>query len=447
MDVKKRLKDKSKIIMTTIISIILIFIIFKIIYINVTRYVHLQIEEKAIKFSEILVGQISGNKHEQFVKGNNIEDAFSEEINRLLLSVKEKFLEISNIYIIVQTGEPNVWKIALTTDTNIQNKTSFERNQNLIVPGIYLGSFIDETLVYGEEDSFISVYKPIYNSHGEQIAILGMDVNENATVEWVKKLLNTVWFFLMAIILILCFVSLISIDKILKSIKSLIEQSKEIRQRKRLYFKEDMNYELGLLVKRFNKILQKNRYRTERRRRRIRKIIEEKENIFAIYKEVIGAATQNKILLLSRKAFIEKMSGDFPIYSTKLTKNQDITRCRGEIDNVLAAKDPPWWNGKNRISTLLCLSEATTNAVKHAGSGEVLLSIKDCKLTIYILDCEKGIDLERLPHTIFIKGFSTKQASLGAGFLLMGRYMDKIILSTSGRGTFLALQKQMCGEG
>ncbi len=266
-------------------------------------------------------------------------------------------------------------------------------------------------------------------------------------IEWAEKLINRVWLFLTVTILVSGFIGLISAGKILKPIKLLIEQSEEIRWGKRTYFEENIDGELGLLVREFNKILQKNRYRGARQRKSIGEVVEEKENIFGIYKEIIEVATQNKILLLSRRAFIKKISEDFLIYSTKLRETRDITRCRKEIDDVLIEKNLPWWSGKNRTSILLCLSEAITNAVKHAGSGEVLLSIKNGKLTIYVLDHGKGIDLKKLPDTIFTEGFSTEQTSLGAGFLLMEEYMDKIILSTSERGTFLALQKQMCEEG
>ena len=48
----------------------------------------------------------------------------------------------------------------------------------------------------------------------------------------------------------------------------------------------------------------------------------------------------------------------------------------------------------------------------------------------------EGHRSKKLPYIIFVKGFSTKQTSLGTGFLLMEKYMDKIILSTSKEGTF-----------
>ncbi len=448
MNIKRGLKYKKGIIIATIISIILLFIGLKIIHTSVVRYINLQTEEKIIKISEMLANQINGDSHEQFVENNSLENVFSEETNSLLLDVKEKFSEIINIYTIVQIEDSNIWKMVLTTDTDMQNKMSQGKNQDLVLPEmhkVYLGSIKDESFVYKEKNNFVSVYKSIYNSSGEQAAILGIDVKESTAIEWTKQLLNKTQIFLIIIILILSSACLMIVDKILKPIELLVEQSEEVKKRKKLYFVKYMDGELGLLVKELNKILQKNRYEKEEQQN-VNKVTEEKGNIFEIYKDVIEAVTQNKILLLSREAFIEKLSNDFPLYSTKLTKIQDITRCRREIDDILTIKKFPWWNGKNRRNILLCLSEAITNVIKHAGSGEVLLSAKNYNLTIYILDNGKGIDLKKLPYIIFVKGFSTKQTSLGTGFLLMEKYMDKIILSTSKEGTFLALQKQIHAE-
>ncbi len=446
LDIKNSLKNKNKIITAIIIGIISILIIFKVIYINVIHCIYLQVEEKMVRVSEILVDQIDGDEHERFTKNNNVGNTFSRETNRLLSNIKEKFPEIVNICTMVQTGNSGVWKIVLTTDTDMENRMLLGENQNLVAPGIYLGSVVGETFIYREKDNFVSVYKPIYNSNKKQVAVLAMDMEEGITIEQTEKLLNRVWVFPLVIILAIGFVSLMSVDEVLKPVELFIKQSKEIRWGKRTYFEENIDGKLGLLIKEFNKILHKDRYRGAKQRKPIGEIVEEKENIFGIYKEIIEVATRSKILLLSRGAFIKKMSEDFPIYSTKLTEIWDITRCRKEIDNILAEKNPSWWNGKNRADVLLCLSEAITNAIKHAGTGEVLLSIKNRRLTVYILDNGKGINLKELPDTLLTEGFSTKQASLGIGFSLMGKYMDKIILSTSRKGTFLALQKQIWGE-
>ena len=99
---------------------------------------------------------------------------------------------------------------------------------------------------------------------------------------------------------------------------------------------------------------------------------------------------------------------------------------------------------QNSRDILLCLSEATTNAIKHAGSGEVILSVMDNKLIIYVLDNGEGIDLKKLPYSIFVNGFTTEESSLGAGFLLMEKNVDRILLSTTNNGTFLALEKEIC---
>jgi len=48
------------------------------------------------------------------------------------------------------------------------------------------------------------------------------------------------------------------------------------------------------------------------------------------------------------------------------------------------------------------------------------------------------MDFNKLPHMIFLKGFSTK-ISLGIGFSIIYKFADKIYLSTSKHGTLIAM--------
>ena len=152
MNVEIRLKNKKKIVTATLIAIILVFITFRVIYANVICYIHFQAEEKMTKISEILVEQIDGDDHERFIKDSNTKSTAGEEISGLLLGIKEKFPEIIDIYIMAQTGEPNVWEIALTTNTNIRKNSHFMGGrQNLTIPRMCLGTIEDEVLVHREK--------------------------------------------------------------------------------------------------------------------------------------------------------------------------------------------------------------------------------------------------------------------------------------------------------
>ncbi len=123
--IENRLGNKNKIVVINLIAITLMFIIFRVIHANVVCYVRSQTEEKMIKISEILVEQINGDNHERFIEDSNTKSIFYEEISGLLLGIKEKFPEVIDIYTMVQTRDPNVWEIVLTTNTNMQKNSHF----------------------------------------------------------------------------------------------------------------------------------------------------------------------------------------------------------------------------------------------------------------------------------------------------------------------------------
>lgn len=449
MKIKRGLKNKREIIIASVISIIVMILVLEFACQKVIQDINLQTEENMAGLGEILARQIDGDRHQKFVEAGSSGDTFAREVDKLLLDTRNSFPEIINIYTIVQVGDSNVWKIVLTTDANVKSKISGRKKRDLVgseIYKLYLGSVTGKDFVYREGDGLFSIYRCIHNSNGDQVAILGIDIGENKTAGLIKKILSKVQLFTVLVLLVLYFIGSRTIANILGEGQELAGQCREIKKGERLYLSEKAGTKLGFLVGELNQVLGKYKNKIDRQRELINRVTREKENIFQVYKDVIEAVTQGKILLLSREEFFEKISGDFCLYSTKLTGVEDITRCRQELDSILTTKKFAWWDGKNRRNILLCLSEAATNAIKHAGSGELLLSVKEQRLTLYILDNGRGIDLKKLPYSIFIKGFSTKQMSLGIGFLLMEKHMDKIILSTSKGGTFLALEKSMGGD-
>lgn len=92
--------------------------------------------------------------------------------------------------------------------------------------------------------------------------------------------------------------------------------------------------------------------------------------------------------------------------------------------------------------TVLCASEAVTNAIKHAEKGWVQVRSTSDAILLVVGDNGGGIPLEILPKAVLMEGFSTK-VSLGKGYNLMVQYMDGVILSTSPNGTILILRKDL----
>ena len=87
---------------------------------------------------------------------------------------------------------------------------------------------------------------------------------------------------------------------------------------------------------------------------------------------------------------------------------------------------------------VLSISEAVTNTIKHAGYGIMQIRALNHGIWVNVVDQGPGMDFDKLPNMIFLQGFSST-VSMGYGFSIIYRFADKIYLSTSERGTYLAM--------
>jgi anti-sigma regulatory factor (Ser/Thr protein kinase) len=157
-----------------------------------------------------------------------------------------------------------------------------------------------------------------------------------------------------------------------------------------------------------------------------------------LYRDVIFSVTNGKMELLNRedleKVYQQKFHGSLPI-----EKKSDVPLCRQMVQEVLTQLAIP---GKVSFQILLCTSEVVTNVLKHATSGKMNICYDQGTLQIIVEDSGSGIDLSELPKSTLLPGYSTK-VSLGQGFNLLLKMMDKVKLFTSSKGTTIVLEIQL----
>jgi anti-sigma regulatory factor (Ser/Thr protein kinase) len=83
-------------------------------------------------------------------------------------------------------------------------------------------------------------------------------------------------------------------------------------------------------------------------------------------------------------------------------------------------------------------TEAATNAIKHGSGGTAYVWFRPENAAVLIEDDGGGISPSELARATLERGFSTR-VSLGMGFYMMLESVDKIVLSTSDRGTSILL--------
>jgi anti-sigma regulatory factor (Ser/Thr protein kinase) len=136
-------------------------------------------------------------------------------------------------------------------------------------------------------------------------------------------------------------------------------------------------------------------------------------------------------LLLCEAAEIPPRA-DVPVLP--VVKPRDVREAR-EI--VRAHAESLGWSPSRAYELQLCVGEAGTNAIRHAGTASFQAWTQDNEVTFRFADSGPGIDFNRIPSALK-SGYSTG-SSLGMGFTLMLELADSIRLATDSHGTVLQL--------
>jgi anti-sigma regulatory factor (Ser/Thr protein kinase) len=167
------------------------------------------------------------------------------------------------------------------------------------------------------------------------------------------------------------------------------------------------------------------------------------EAVWEVYKDVLYAASQKKFLLIKQHEIDAYKIGEI-ICDSPVRERSDIPKTRDIAKQSLVdAGIPPTMI----MSYTLLISEATTNILKHAKDGRLIIIKRDDMITVLVEDTGTGFPLKILPYTTMLAGYSTKK-SLGQGFTLMMKMTEQVILYTSPTGsTIILLFKSKEGDG
>lgn len=161
----------------------------------------------------------------------------------------------------------------------------------------------------------------------------------------------------------------------------------------------------------------------------------ERDKIFNVYRDVIFSVTQGKFNLLNESESNPISCEGNLLTEVKIVQPSDVNTARVLINKMLAQEK----HSPEKINhAMLCISEAATNVIKHANYGVMQIRKIDNGIRVTIADEGPGMEMDKLPNMVFLNGFSTK-ISCGYGFGIINKFADKICLTTSRNGTFLAM--------
>ncbi|MHB9129634.1 MAG: PAS domain S-box protein [Armatimonadota bacterium] len=151
-------------------------------------------------------------------------------------------------------------------------------------------------------------------------------------------------------------------------------------------------------------------------------------------RRTIEAATEGKLLIRTREEIIQ-MAGP-PLVLQAITRVEDLELARHTAEEMARRS---WMDEERIFDFVLCISEATTNAFKHAGGGTLSLHCVEENLLAVISDHGPGIQAINLPEVALRPGYTTAM-SLGMGYKAMISLTDHVYLATGPEGTVVAIE-------
>ncbi len=156
-----------------------------------------------------------------------------------------------------------------------------------------------------------------------------------------------------------------------------------------------------------------------------------------LYREVIYAVTGGKLNLIERDVLPPLMAQGREVADPfEVRDPRDLLYARRVAEEAVQRVGLP--EGRKQ-DLALCVSEAATNAIKHAHGCQVTVRQSSDFLRIWVADQGPGISFSELPKATLMRGYSTKP-SLGCGFTILLELLSRVYLCTDERGTTLGLE-------
>ena len=177
------------------------------------------------------------------------------------------------------------------------------------------------------------------------------------------------------------------------------------------------------------KTLMEEKIETERR-------LEMEKERRGIMRDVIFAVSGGKLVLAEETELAHMRAGGRPRGHMEIVTSAGVGGARALTEQVLRDMHMD----RDRIfDMVLCVSEASTNALKHAHGGLLEVFDVDGRAQVWVTDQGSGIDFSLLPRSTLMKGWSSK-TSLGYGYTILLELLDRVVLSTSRRGTIVVME-------
>jgi len=360
------------------------------------------------------------------------------EIQKVLQDITKVNPDITYIYTMRKLGEGEKWEFVVDAKTNIPSNIGdvYDATDMDDMKQAYVGPIAEERLLIGQWGAGLCGYAPIKNSNGQTVGIVGLHIAANNIFHQQRKL--ALW--ALTIFVFSLGLTFYTNSKRVKRFTQPLEQMMAGVNRFRMGNYEHRTYtktgdEFEILGDTLNAAADIMTNYQQMIERDLQNTKMQREKIFHVYRDVIYAVTQGKFNLLNE--------GEFELLKREGVLKEEVivaavTDVNAARELITAYLEKRGCSQQHLAHIVLCISEMVTNVIKHAGYGIMQIRALNHGVRVSVVDQGPGMDFDQLPNMIFLQGFSTK-VSMGYGFSIIYRFADKIFLSTSERGTSLAI--------
>jgi anti-sigma regulatory factor (Ser/Thr protein kinase) len=160
-----------------------------------------------------------------------------------------------------------------------------------------------------------------------------------------------------------------------------------------------------------------------------------RRSLMEILNDLAAALACGRLRFLDDAELAEELPPDGEVLSVEVADSAALAAARGEIGRLL---DAAGFSAERRDETVLCVSEAATNALVHGG-GRGRLLVRPAPGGVRFVVSDDGTGLSFLN---WIEATGRGQASMGYGYHIILDHIDDVSLHTCPTGTTLILDQQ-----
>lgn len=224
---------KLKFFITTLVASSLISIIASyFIYVKTADEAIMMIRRELIATAATAAATIDGDMHKRLELNGNEKSQLYLEIKKQLKAVKKSNPKIRFIYTMAKTNNPNTFKFIVDAEDNPDLVShlgdTYDVSEFVEMKQSFKGSNADYELTKDKWGTWLSGYAPIYNSKGQPVAIVGLDMSANDIGKIIADLRKNLALPLLLFVFMPPIISLFLSTRSSKSLISMINAAKKI---------------------------------------------------------------------------------------------------------------------------------------------------------------------------------------------------------------------------